>query len=50
VYFTSFFFNNRKQSGPACSPISATLGARLGHAAGDEDRGVPVGWGEGVMG
>ena len=27
VYFTSFFFNNRKQSGPACSPISATLGA-----------------------
>ncbi|HTL29753.1 MAG TPA: hypothetical protein VL282_11045, partial [Tepidisphaeraceae bacterium] len=27
VYFTAFFFNNRKQSGPACTPVSATLGA-----------------------
>jgi hypothetical protein len=27
VWFTAFFFNNRKQSGPACMPISATLGA-----------------------
>jgi hypothetical protein len=27
VFFTSFFFNNRKQSGPAATPISATLGA-----------------------
>ncbi len=27
VWFTAFFFNNRKQSGPACTPVSATLGA-----------------------
>jgi hypothetical protein len=27
VFFTSFFFNNRKESGPACTPISATIGA-----------------------
>ena len=27
VWFTSMFFNNRKQSGPGCTPISATLGA-----------------------
>lgn len=27
VWFTAFFFNNRKQSGPACMPVSATLGA-----------------------
>jgi hypothetical protein len=26
VYFTSFYFNNRKESGPASSPISATVG------------------------
>ena len=27
VWFTSMFFNNRKQSGPGNTPISATLGA-----------------------
>ena len=27
VWFTCFFFNNRKRSGPACTPVSATLGA-----------------------
>jgi hypothetical protein len=27
VWFTCFYFNNRKDSGPACSPISATIGA-----------------------
>jgi hypothetical protein len=27
VWFSAFFFNNRKQSGPAATPISATLGA-----------------------
>lgn len=27
VYFTCFYFNNRKESGPAATPISATVGA-----------------------
>jgi len=27
VWFTCFYFNNRKESGPACTPISTTLGA-----------------------
>ena len=27
VYFTCFYFSNRKQSGPAASPISTTIGA-----------------------
>ena len=27
VWFTAFFFNNRKQSGPACTPVSARIGA-----------------------
>jgi hypothetical protein len=27
VWFVAFFFNNRKQSGPACMPVGATLGS-----------------------
>jgi hypothetical protein len=27
VWFVAFFFNNRKESGPACMPVSATLGS-----------------------
>ena len=27
VWFVAFFFNNRKQSGPACMPVPATLGS-----------------------
>jgi hypothetical protein len=27
VWFTAFYFNNRKQSGPASAAISTTIGA-----------------------
>lgn len=27
VWFTCFYFNNRKESGPACTPIRTTIGA-----------------------
>jgi hypothetical protein len=27
VWLSAFYFNNRKQSGPACSPTGATIGA-----------------------